>query len=457
MAPPTLFLGTKTSVAPTTGDINFTTAVLSSKGSTLITVADVSAIVQRIDNDISFIRENTDPAALDSLTEIVQRAANIDASLNSEVTARMNADDAIGARIDDEMSDRASAVTAEETARIAADDALGARIDDEMSDRASAVTAEETARVAADNALGGRIDDEISDRTDAVTAEETARVAADNALGGRIDDEANARVLADENARAIAVRSTRIMPMDVTVFGTAEKPTPKELVTRPAMLATIAGQTILNYDGWYFRNNSAGKKLHWYLAPNPGTTFGQIKAFMVDNLVIKKGSTIYITVYTARTGSNTPYPAAATSEDTWFKSRMTYVVANPNLVTESLPYRFLAKLDANAPNAPSSHTTIPLILSGSSLYTDANGDSVNQESDPIYAFAISSNSAASVGQVETIVSNFGYQTVDGLHLNLFSNDSVSAKFYAEKMSALYTYFFNKNILGADSAFLPLNV
>ena len=69
----------------------------------------------------------------------------------------------------------ASDLSAEVTARGNADTALGGRIDTEI-----------TARANADTALGGRID-----------AEETARANADTALGGRIDTEEAARIAAD--------------------------------------------------------------------------------------------------------------------------------------------------------------------------------------------------------------------------------------------------------------------
>ena len=81
-------------------------------------------------------------------------------AIADETKARMDADTALGGRID-----------AEEKARMDADTALGGRID-----------AEEKARMDADTALGGRID-----------AEEKARMDADTALGGRIDAEEMAR------------------------------------------------------------------------------------------------------------------------------------------------------------------------------------------------------------------------------------------------------------------------
>ena len=122
------------------------------------------------------------------------------ADIAAETKARMDADEALGGRIDTESSERKAADTAlggridtESSERKAADTALGGRIDTESSERKAADTAldgridaEEMARMNADTALGGRID-----------AEEMARADADMALGMRIDGEAMARAEAD--------------------------------------------------------------------------------------------------------------------------------------------------------------------------------------------------------------------------------------------------------------------
>lgn len=113
--------------------------------------------------------------------------ARLEQLIADEAAAREEADDALGGRIDQEITDRTEA-----------DDALGARID-----------AEEEAREAADEALSGRIDAEETARTEAdealsarIDAEETARAEADTALGDRIDAEETARREADDTLQA---------------------------------------------------------------------------------------------------------------------------------------------------------------------------------------------------------------------------------------------------------------
>lgn len=127
-----------------------------------------------------------------------------------EASARASADTALGGRIDQEISDRQSAVSSEASNRASADTALGGRIDQEVSDRQSAVSAEASARSAADSTLDGKITQEISDRQSAVSSEASARSAADTALGGRIDTEISDRqsAVSAEQTRAMGVEST---------------------------------------------------------------------------------------------------------------------------------------------------------------------------------------------------------------------------------------------------------
>ena len=176
-----------------------------------------------LQSQIDNLTSNLDPAALDSLTEIVSAFQAAD----SDLTAAINS-----------LSTTAnSAIGQEETRAKAAEAALQTAIDSEVTARQNAVSSEADARSAADSqeaqarqdadvALGSRIDQEISDREDAVSAEAqarsdadsqeaTARQTADTALGVRIDgvqsdlsDEATARAAADSQEaqdRAAAV------------------------------------------------------------------------------------------------------------------------------------------------------------------------------------------------------------------------------------------------------------
>ena len=132
--------------------------------------ADIEDVNDKLMDKAEYIGNLGDAIGVDPMTgegtgeDGMSRIDMNEAAIAAETKARMDADEALGGRID-----------AEEKARMDADTALGGRID-----------AEEKARMEADTALGGRID-----------AEEMARMDADTALGGRIDAEEMARADAD--------------------------------------------------------------------------------------------------------------------------------------------------------------------------------------------------------------------------------------------------------------------
>ena len=123
-------------------------------------------------------------------------------AIATETQARMDADTALGERVDAEAMARMEGdmmlggrIDAEEMARMEADMMLGGRIDAEAMARADAdvmlggmIMAEEMARMEADAMLGGMI-----------SAEEMARMEADSALGGRISSNAD-NIAANMNA-----------------------------------------------------------------------------------------------------------------------------------------------------------------------------------------------------------------------------------------------------------------
>jgi hypothetical protein len=109
--------------------------------------SNIDTLDAKVDNIIS----NTDPAALDSLTEIVTAFQNADSTLTGAVAAN-SAD-----------------ILAETTARIAADDALGVRIDDVITAYTTADTAATADRAAirsefaaADATLQANIDTKLA-------------------------------------------------------------------------------------------------------------------------------------------------------------------------------------------------------------------------------------------------------------------------------------------------------
>lgn len=143
-----------------------------------------NAAIRKIDNKMfdQVTTINLLDSVVDNLKDDVEQ---MQTDLTNEVTARTNADTALGTRIDNET-----------TARENADTALGTRIDNETTAREGAdttldnkITAETTARTSADTALGDRIDTV----SDGLAAEVTARTNADTAINERIDNLATER------------------------------------------------------------------------------------------------------------------------------------------------------------------------------------------------------------------------------------------------------------------------
>ena len=183
--------------------------------------------LKKIEDKIKDVISNTDPAALDSLSEIVSAFQNADGDLLDS--------------LNNLSSSSSSAIAAEQAAREAADMALDGRLDALEADAVTKAyvdskdSAEKSNREAADAALDGRLDvleqdpttkayvdskvlainndmdsldayaqdirgdldQEILDRASAVSAEETARIAGDAALSSSLSVEQSARQAAD--------------------------------------------------------------------------------------------------------------------------------------------------------------------------------------------------------------------------------------------------------------------
>ena len=166
-----------------------------------------SALTTRIDNIVS----NTDPAALDSLAEIVVAFQDADSVLTASTIANSTAISNEVTRATTAEADLQSQITAEVSARTAGDTAL-----------TNALAAEEAARIAGDNALDARMTTEEGNvdnlQTD-LAAEVTRATAAEAVLTQDLADEvtrataaeaANAQSIQDEiSARAVADTAVR--------------------------------------------------------------------------------------------------------------------------------------------------------------------------------------------------------------------------------------------------------
>lgn len=138
-----------------------------------------SAADANLQSQIDNLTSNMDPAALDSLTEIVTAFQAADSDMTAAVTA-------LG-------TSASSAVAAEESRATAAEGVLQAAIDAEVS-RAQGQEAAIDTRFTNNEAASAA---EVSNRQAAVSAEQSAREAEDATLQGNIDSEESAREAAD--------------------------------------------------------------------------------------------------------------------------------------------------------------------------------------------------------------------------------------------------------------------
>ncbi len=159
-----------------------------------------------LQSQINNILNNTDPAALDSLSEIVtafqsadgnllSALGNISSATGSNLTAEINrataAEANLQANISSEITARIQAVSDEANARVAADNSLQSNITAEVNARVQAVSDEANARIASDASLQSNITAEVNARIQAVSDEANARVSADSNLQSNIDSLSN--------------------------------------------------------------------------------------------------------------------------------------------------------------------------------------------------------------------------------------------------------------------------
>jgi hypothetical protein len=144
----------------------------------------ISAVNSRVDSVLS----NIDPAALDSLTEVVSAFQSADGSLTDAITNL--------------TASSATAVAAEETRALAAEAALQTAIDNEVSARQTAIS-DLASEIASD------IADEVSAREAAVASLQTA---IDNEVSARTSDVQSVRDVTDNH-------ETRLSSAEGTIAG----------------------------------------------------------------------------------------------------------------------------------------------------------------------------------------------------------------------------------------------
>ena len=121
-----------------------------------------------LQNQINNVLSNIDPAALDSLTEIIAAFQEADGSLQGAISTL--------------AGNSSGNIEAEQSRAEAAEASLQAQITQEISDRQADVDAEEMRAMEVEGSLQSQLSQEISDRIADVNAEESARIAEDLTL-----------------------------------------------------------------------------------------------------------------------------------------------------------------------------------------------------------------------------------------------------------------------------------
>jgi hypothetical protein len=141
-------------------------------------------------------------------------------------------------------------------------------------------------------------------------------------------------------------------------------------------------------DGWYYKNAGSNAKINWYLPKVEFLTGASLQNVVLNTFVISTTSPLFITIYTKKTGVN--------DLASWYHSREVYCIQDTSILTANTLYHFYTK------NAPSiiepGYTAMQLPFDSFSSRGTITAD------DKILLISISSNSAAGLGHVESVVS-----------------------------------------------------
>ena len=149
--------------------------------------------------------------------------------------------------------------------------------------------------------------------------------------------------------------------------------------------------------GWYFTNDEAGKKINWYFVGSQNLAYEITKDSLVSGWarvqVLKETSDIFFNVYTT--------PQYDTNDVFWYRSEYTYQGAD----FTGLEGQEVLLYWGTEPTAHPSLTRVALTYDNdtSTVSSAALG------TDAIFSMALSTNSAAVVGEDEFLVKELGYK------------------------------------------------
>lgn len=148
-----------------------------------------------------------------------------------------------------------------------------------------------------------------------------------------------------------------------------------------------------NRPGWYFINNTAGKKVNWYFyTGSDGITLGNFSAYAVVTLDNPSNDNApFFGIYTAKQNDGN-------DASSWYRSRVVYVV--PGSFTVGTKYLLHTGAD------PLVHTDLPRIqLQLSTVSTTNKGP--RAPSEVVSTASLGSNSASAVNTVKFVAESIG--------------------------------------------------
>jgi hypothetical protein len=153
-------------------------------------------------------------------------------------------------------------------------------------------------------------------------------------------------------------------------------------------------------DGWYFKNDEAGKKINWYFLGNENAGYQMNKATL-------QGGYARIKVLTAM-GSDSPFMSLYTTpkgdgfDAFWFRSRYSYIgdFTGINVNQEVIVYWG---------EDPSVHPELTRVQLSLDSYSSLLSTAPDISEDAIYTMALGTNSSATVDSIEFIAKELGYK------------------------------------------------
>lgn len=242
---------------------------------------------------------------------------------------------------------------------------------------------------------------DLSALNDKVANEKTRAEGAESTLTTNLSTE-NTRALAAETAiEKKIIKSSRMTPNIVTIPD-EQAPILQPTTLNPFKVPVAAGGKSF-YEGWYFTNSAAGKKINWYPQLPYTVKVKDIlgvfaKTFILDN---SNSSNLFLTLYTKPTGTG--------DKASWFKARQTWDIGtNPKPANGAtlIGARNNSSFDIVSDGL---HTNYQL-----SNISSVSADGTFQDNDEVYLISIGSDSSAAAGRVNTIVQSLHLSLATGI-------------------------------------------